>query len=355
MGFNLQSEILNLQFLRERMSTHIIRRLLLVIPMLIGITLMTFVVSHLVPIDPVAVIVSEKAMDNPEIVSAAIRKWGLDKSLPEQYLVYVWNLTHGDLGTSFKTKRPVAQDLAQYLPATVELSLCSLVFALVFGLPLGIIAAIRAGTWTDHLARLISLLGASMPPFWSGLIALFLFYYVFQILPGPGRVDTRTVAPATITGLHLVDTLLVGNWGAFIDVARHLILPSVILGWFTLAVISRVTRSSLLEVLGMDYVRTARGKGLQERRIILTHALRNAFIPTLTVLGLAFAGLMSGAIMTETIFAWPGIGRYAVESAANLDYPAVLGTTLLIAVIYIFVNLTVDVLYGVIDPRIREA
>ncbi len=337
------------------MSTHIIRRLLLVVPMLIGITLITFTVSHLVPVDPIAVIVSEKAMDNPEIVASAVRRWGLDKSLPEQYLVYVWNLTQGDMGISFKTKRPVAQDLAQYLPATVELTLCSLLFALLFGLPLGIIAAIRAGSWADHLARLISLLGASMPPFWSGLIALFLFYYVFQILPGPGRVDTRTVAPATVTGLHLVDTLLVGDWGGFIDVVRHLILPSIILGWFTLALVSRVTRSSLLDVLGMDYIRTARGKGLRERTVILAHALRNAFIPTLTVLGLAFAGLMSGAIMTETIFAWPGIGRYVVEASANLDYPAVLGTTLLIAVIYIFVNLTVDILYGVLDPRIREA
>jgi peptide/nickel transport system permease protein len=323
--------------------------------MLIGITLITFTVSHLVPVDPIAVIVSEKAMDNPEIVASAVRRWGLDKSLPEQYLFYVWNLTQGDMGISFKTKRPVAQDLAQYLPATVELTLCSLLFALLFGLPLGIIAAIRAGSWADHVARLISLLGASMPPFWSGLIALFLFYYVFQILPGPGRVDTRTVAPETITGLHLVDTLLVGDWGAFVDVVRHLILPSIILGWFTLALVSRVTRSSLLDVLGMDYIRTARGKGLRERSVILAHALRNAFIPTLTVLGLAFAGLMSGAIMTETIFAWPGIGRYVVEASANLDYPAVLGTTLLIAVIYIFVNLTVDILYGVIDPRIREA
>lgn len=337
------------------MSTHIIRRLLLVIPMLIGITLITFTVSHLVPVDPVAVIVSEKAMDNAEIVATAMRKWGLDRSLPEQYLYYVWNLAHGDLGVSFKTKRPVAQDLAQYLPATIELSICSLVFALLLGLPLGIIAAIRSGTWVDHLARFISLLGASMPPFWSGLIALFLFYFVFQILPGPGRVDTRMVSPTAITGMYLVDTLLARDWVAFADVLRHLILPSMILGWFTLALVSRVTRSSLLDVLGMDYIRTARGKGLRERSVILAHALRNAFIPTLTVLGLAFAGLMSGAIMTETIFAWPGIGRYVVEASANLDYPAVLGTTLLIAVIYIFVNLTVDILYGVIDPRIREA
>jgi len=336
------------------LSAHIIRRVLLIVPMLIGVTLLTFVVSHLVPTNPLVVIVSEKALDNPEIVQAAIRKWGLDRPLPEQYLYYVWNLAHGDLGVSFKTKRPVAQDLAQYLPATVELGLASLAFALAVGLPLGILAALKSGSWVDHLARFVSLLGASMPPFWSGLMALFVFYYVLKLLPGPGRLDTRLVAPPAVTGLELVDTVLARDWAAFASAVQHLILPSVILGWFTLALICRITRSSLLEVLRTDYIRTARAKGLHERTVILVHALRNAFIPTLTVLGLAFAGLMTGAIMTETIFAWPGIGRYAVESAANLDYPAVLGTTLLIAVIYMVVNLVVDILYSVVDPRIRE-
>ena len=336
------------------LSAHIIRRLLLLIPMLIGVTLLTFVVSHFVPANPLVVIVGEKSLDKPDIVNAAIEKWGLNKSLPEQYLIYLANLARGDLGISFKTKRPVTQDLKDYLPATVELSIASMLFALIFGLPLGIIAAIKSGSWLDHVSRLVSLLGASMPPFWSGLMVLFLFYYKLQILPGPGRIDTRLVAPNSITGMYLMDSLLAGDWQAFANSLQHLILPSVVLGWFTLALICRITRASLLEVLRMDYIRTARAKGLREQTVILIHALRNAFIPILTVLGLAFAGLMTGAIMTETIFAWPGIGRYAVESAANLDYPAVLGTTLLIAVIYILVNLTVDVLYGVLDPRIRE-
>ncbi len=194
-----------------------------------------------------------------------------------------------------------------------------------------------------------------MPPFWSGLMVLFLFYYRLQILPGPGRIDTRMTAPPQVTGMYLVDSLLAGDKASFISSLQHLILPSIILGWFTLAVVSRITRASMLEVLRTDYIRTARAKGLKERSVIVVHALRNAFIPTLTVLGLAFAGLMTGAIMTETIFAWPGIGRYAVESAANLDYPAVMGTTLVIAVIYIFINLTVDILYGFVDPRIRGA
>ncbi len=335
--------------------THIARRLLLVIPMLIGVTLLTFLVSRLVPVDPIAVIVSEKALDQPDIVQAAVEKWGLDKPLPQQYLFYLRNLTQGDLGISFKTKRPVAQDLRQYLPATAELAFFSLLFALALGLPLGILAAIKAGSWTDHGARIFSLLGASMPPFWSGLMMLFLFYYRLQLLPGPGRIDTRMSAPPQVTGMYLVDSLLAGDKISFISSLQHLILPSIILGWFTLAVVSRITRASMLEVLRTDYIRTARAKGLKERSVIVVHALRNAFIPTLTVLGLAFAGLMTGAIMTETIFAWPGIGRYAVESAANLDYPAVMGTTLLIAVIYIFVNLTVDILYGFVDPRIRGA
>ena len=334
---------------------HVLRRLALAVPMLLGITLVTFVVSHLVSTDPLVLIVGEKALDKPEIVKAATEKWGLDRPLPEQYLRYVWNLAHGDLGVSFKTKRPVAQDLIEYLPATTELAFVALLFALVFGLPLGIVAAIRSGSWVDHATRLFSLVGASMPPFWSGLMALFVFYYRLQILPGPGRMDARMVAPPTITGLRLVDTLLDGDPSAFVNSLQHLILPGMILGWFTLALISRIVRASLLEVLRMDYIRTARSKGLRERQVIVVHGLRNAFIPVVTVMGLAFGGLMAGAIMTETIFSWPGIGRYAVESAANLDYPSVLGTTLLIAVIYIFVNLLVDILYGVIDPRIREA
>jgi len=336
------------------LSRHVLRRVLLIIPMLLGITLVTFVVSHVVPSNPLTVLVSDKALDNPEIVQAAIQKWGLDRSLPEQYLYYLWNLLHGDLGISFKTRRPVAQDLAQYLPATVELTIGSMLFALLLGIPLGIIAALKSGSWVDHAARVVSLLGASMPPFWSGLVGLFLLYYVLQVLPGPGRIDTRLVAPSTVTGLYTVDTLLAGDISGFLDVLRHLILPSMILGSYTLALVSRMTRASLLEALRMDYVRTARAKGLPEQRVILIHALRNALIPTLTVIGLAFAGLMAGAIMTETVFAWPGIGRYIVEASTNLDYPAIQGTTLLIAVIYILVNLAVDIAYGIIDPRIRE-
>jgi peptide/nickel transport system permease protein len=322
--------------------------------MAIGITLLLFLVTHIVPVNPLAVILTEKSMEDPDAVRAATEKWGLDKPLPEQYIIYLGKLVQGDLGISFKTKNPVTSDLLTFLPATIELAIGSIIFAILLGLPLGIISAVKAGKPIDHLTRLISLLGASMPPFWSGLLVLFVFYYKLQLAPGPGRIDSRMGTPESVTGLFLVDSLLTHNMDAFWSSLSHLVLPSIILGWFTLALIARITRSSMLEVLSMDYIRTARAKGQVERLVILKHALRNALIPLATLMGLAFAGLMSGAIMTETIFAWPGIGRYAVDASVNLDYPALTGTTLLIAVIYMLVNLFVDILYTVIDPRIRE-
>jgi peptide/nickel transport system permease protein len=333
---------------------HILRRLLLMIPMLLGVTLVVFVVSHAVPTEPLTIILDRKSLQNPEIRQAAIEKWGLDKSLPEQYLIYLANLAQGDLGLSFKTKRPVAQDLREYVPATVELAMVALVFSVTFGLPLGIVAALKAGTWVDHVARFISLLGASMPPFWSGLVVLFLLYFKIPIFPGPGRFNHRLFHPEIKTGLLLVDSLLAGNLPAFGDALKHLILPAVILGWFSLALIARITRSSLLEVLQMDYIRTAYAKGLTRWRVTLSHALRNAVIPTVTILGLEVAWLLTGSVMVETIFAWPGIGRYAVDSARVLDYPAVMGATLLISTIFMASSLGVDILYSIIDPRIRE-
>ncbi|HEY5901956.1 MAG TPA: ABC transporter permease, partial [Anaerolineales bacterium] len=235
---------------------HLVRRLLLMIPMAIGITLLLFVVTHIVPVNPLAVILTERSMEDPEAVQAATAKWGLDKPLPQQYLIYLGNLLQGDLGTSFKTKNPVTQDLKTFLPATLDLALGSFVFALALGLPLGIISAMRTGSLTDHVTRVISLIGASMPPFWSGLLVLFLFYYKLQWAPGPGRIDSRMGAPQSITGLFVVDSLLTGNTPAFISSLSHLILPSIILGWFTLALVARITRSSMLEVLAQDYIRT---------------------------------------------------------------------------------------------------
>jgi len=335
--------------------SYIVRRLLLMIPMIIGITIALFVVTRIVPVNPLAVILTEKSMDNPASVKAATEKWGLDKSLPEQYFIYLKNLVQGDMGISFKTKNPVTKDIITFLPATIELGIASFIFAILLGLPLGIFAALRAGKFIDHFSRVFALLGASMPPFWSGLLMLFLFYYKLGVLPGPGRVDARIGPPTHATGLFLFDSLIAGDMPAFWSSLSHLILPAIILGWFTLALMARITRSSLIEVLQQDYIRTARAKGLRESAVVIKHALQNALIPMVTIMGLAFAGLMTGAIMTETIFAWPGIGRYAVEASVNLDYPALMGTTLVIAILYMFMNLIVDVLYAVIDPRIREA
>jgi peptide/nickel transport system permease protein len=334
-------------------AKYALQRLLLIFPMLIGVTLITFVVSNVVPVDPLAVILSPKAMSNPELRQAASEKWGLDKPLYERYARYMFNLAHGDMGISFKTRRPVATDLADYLPATIELAGMAFLFAVTFGLPLGILAALYAGKWIDHAARLFSLFGASMPPFWSGLILLYVFYFLFPILPGPGRTDPHLVMPERHTGLLLIDSLLAHDMTAFLDVLTHLILPAIVLGWFSLALIARITRASLLDVLSSDYIRTARAKGLHPRAVLWSHTLRNAMIPTITIMGLEVAWLLAGSIMTEIIFAWPGIGRYVVEASRNLDYPAVMGTTLLVAAIYMGANLIVDIAYGIVDPRIR--
>lgn len=281
--------------------THIFRRLLLMIPMLVGITLLLFIVTHLVPSNPLAVILPEKSLSDPEIVRATTIKWGLDKPLYQQYLIYLGNLIHGDMGTSFKTSNPVSKDLLEFLPATIELSIASFIFAVIVGLPLGIISAVKSGSWIDQVTRVIALLGASMPPFWSGLIVLFVFYFKLHWFPGPGRIDTRMTAPPGVTGFFLVDSLLSKDMTAFWSSLSHLILPAIILGWFTLAITARITRSAMLEVLSMDYIRTARAKVLAEWAIVLGHALRNALIPLVTVMGLAFAGLMSGAIMTRNL------------------------------------------------------
>jgi peptide/nickel transport system permease protein len=282
-----------------------------------------------------------------------VKRWGLDRPLPEQFVVYLGNVAHGDLGESFTTRRPVIRDLEQFLPGTIELSLAAFLVSVVAGVPLGIWAALRHNRAADHTARLVSLVGAASPIFWTGLIALYIFYFLLRWTPGPGQIDPYLRRPPVVTGFLLLDSLLAGRLDAFWSALGHLVLPALVLGWFIMGLTARTTRASLLEVLGADYLRTARAKGLGERRVIGLHALRNALIPILTINGLAFASLLSGAVLTETVFAWPGIGRYAVTAATRLDYPAILGVTLVTAAIYLAVNLTVDVLYAVLDPRIR--
>lgn len=333
---------------------YIVRRLILTVPMLLGITLALFVMYNLVQVDPIVMIVGERQLNNPLIVEQAREHWGLNKPPWEQYLSYMGNYLRGDFGLSFLTRRPVIDDLLLYLPATIELGVMSLLFAVFLGVPLGILSGVRHGGWLDRGTWVVSLLNASLPPFWTGLIVLFVFYYHLGLMPGPGRIDPRMTTPGSITGLYLVDSLLAGNMPAFWSSLHHLILPSFILGSFTLAIVLRVTRASIIEEMRREYIRTAWSKGLNERRVVVGHALRNVMIPLVTILGLAFAGLLSGAVMTETIFDWPGLGTYLVKAASSLDYPAIQGGTLLIAIIYVLVNLIVDLLYGVLDPRVSH-
>ncbi|MFQ3534930.1 MAG: ABC transporter permease [Aggregatilineales bacterium] len=338
------------------MSTvrYIARRLILTVPMLFGITLVLFLIYNIVQVDPLVMIIGERAMDNPQVVEAAIRKWGLDRPVWEQYITYLTNILRGDLGTSFLTRRPVLDDLRTHLPATIELAVSSLLFAVVLGIPLGVLAGIYFGNLFDRFVWFISLLNGSLPPFWTGLIFLFVFYYSLGIAAGPGRFPPRMDRPPMVTGLLTVDSLLAGNTAALSGALSHLVLPTVILGGFTLALVLRVTRAAIVEEMRREYIRTARSKGLAEQLVVVRHALRNALLPLITIIGLAFAGLLSGAVMTETVFDWAGLGQYLVRAAASLDYPAIQGGTLLIAVIYVIVNLCVDVLYSILDPRVRH-
>jgi peptide/nickel transport system permease protein len=335
------------------MGAYIARRLMLMVVAALGVTLISFVISHAVPADPVVSNLGQQASQRPEIVAAFKQRWGLDRPLYEQYFAFVGNLAHGDLGTSINTRRPIMADVAQFLPATVELSTVAILFALVVGLPLGTFAALHRDGLVDHAARLVSLVGVSIPIFWLATVSLVIFYAALQLAVGPGRLGPQLQAPPPTTGFLTVDSLLAGDLATFRSAVDHLMLPGIVLGSSVMGLITRVTRSSLLEVLGQDYVRTARAKGLVEHLVIGRHALRNALIPTVTVLGLAYGSLLSGAVMTETIFAWPGLGRYAYQSAVSNDFPAIMGVTFVIALIYIIVNLLVDLTYALLDPQIR--
>ncbi len=323
------------------------------IPVLVGITLIAFVVSHAVPADPVIANLGQRAQDDPSIVGRYRHQWGLDRPLPVQYGIYVWNLLHGNLGVSITSRRPVTTDLRQYFPATLELATAATIFSVVVGIPLGVFAAVRRNRPADHISRVISLIGISTPVFWLGLLALIVFYYHLGWFPGSGQIDVGVQTPHTITGMLVVDSLIEGKWTAFGNALWHLALPAVVLGSYTLGIVTRMTRGSMLEVLGQDYIRTARAKGLRAGAIVFRHGLRNAIMPTLTLVGLAYGSLLSGAVLTETIFSWPGIGRYATTTAGTLDFPAIMGVALLTAFVFVVLNLIVDVLYGVLNPQIR--
>ena len=329
------------------------RRLVLAALVLVLVSIATFSLAHALPGDPLNSVISERQANNPEVRAAFERRWGLDQPVPVQYVYYVRNLLRGDLGESIAKRRPVADELKQRVPATIELTLFAMGFAILVGAPLGVVSAIRHDRWPDHVARFLTLIGTAVPVFWLGLLVLYLFFYRLQWLPGPGRLDVGMRPPEPITRIVTLDALVQGEWDVLRAALRRLVLPSIVLGAYAMGIIARMLRSSLLAAMGDDYVRTARAKGVVERRVVAGHALRNALIPTVTVLGLTFASLLAGAVLTETIFSWPGVGRYAVQTAFKLDYPGLLGVTLVVAVAYILVNLAVDVVYGILDPRIR--
>ena len=327
--------------------------MLLLGPMLLGITLLSFVLSQAVPADPVTANLGEQAAADPQAVAAFRHEWGLDRPLPEQYAIYVWNLLHGNLGVSISTRQPVRLDLQQRFPATIELAIVAMALSVVVGIPLGILSAARRDSVLDQVTRVGALVGVSMPVFWLGLVALVVFYARLGWAPAPGRLSATLSAPPLATGFLLIDSLLAGRPDAAMDTLHHLVLPAVVLSTYNLGVLARLMRGSTLDVLGEDYVRTARAKGLDERAVMLRHAARNALIPVVTVIGLSFGRLLSGAVIIESVFAWPGLGLYAFRSATSLDFPAIMGVGIVIATVYVVANLLVDVAYAFIDPRIQ--
>jgi len=327
-------------------------RLALVVPTFIGMTLLSFVLIRLVPGDPVEVRVGERGI-SPERLAAFRHDLGLDQPLWQQFVDYLSQVLSGDLGVSLVTRNPVLSEFLTLFPATIELSLAAMVFALVIGLPAGMLAAVKRGSLLDHGVMGLSLTGYSMPIFWWGLLLILTFSVGLGWTPVSGRISAEFFVEP-VTGFLLIDSLLSDEEGAFTSALQHLILPAVVLGTIPLAVIARMTRSAMLEVLGEDYIRTARAKGLGPMRVIGIHALRNALIPVITVIGLQVGLLLGGAILTETIFAWPGIGKWLIESINRRDYPALQGGVLLVATTVILVNLVVDLLYGLVNPRIRH-
>lgn len=334
------------------MLAFIARRFGLLIPTFFGVTLLTFALIRLIPGDPVEVMMGERRVD-PQMHAEAMHRLGLDKPLYQQYFDYIGNLAHGNLGESLRSRVGVWDEFTTLFPATFELTVSAMLFATVFGVLAGIIAALRRGSAVDHGVMGIALTGYSMPIFWWGLLLIMLFSVKLGWTPVSGRLDLLYDIPPR-TGFMLIDTLLSDQPGAFLDALKHLILPAIVVGTIPLAVIARMTRSAMLEVLREDYVRTARAKGLSPTRVVFVHALRNALIPVITVLGLQVGSLLSGAVLTETIFSWPGIGKWLIEAIGARDYPVVQNGILLIATLVILVNFVVDILYGLINPRIRH-
>jgi peptide/nickel transport system permease protein len=334
------------------LSRFILRRMFLLIFMLLGVTVLTFFLSRVIPGDPAQMMAGMRA-SREQVANMRVRL-GLDKPLPEQFGVYLSDLLHGDLGQSIMNHRAVSENLRAFFPATLELTLVAILIASVVGIPLGVLAAVQKDRWIDHLSRVLSLTGLAFPSFWLGIVLILIFFFYLDWLPGGRRVELRmTLSYTPITNLLLVDSLLTGNGPLFVDALRHILLPALTLSLGPLARIMRFTRAVMLEEMGKYYVITAHSKGLRPRTVIRRHVLRNALIPTITILGLSLGYMLSGSVLVETIFNWPGIGQYAYDAVFNLDYPSIVGVTLLTTVVFLLTNLAVDIVYAYLDPRIH--
>jgi peptide/nickel transport system permease protein len=334
------------------MLRQISRRLATAIPTLIGVVIVTFLLTRVLPGDTAAYFAGPAA--TPQAIAEVRAKLGLDKSLPEQFVGYVKGLAAGDLGSSLSTGQPVLQDIRTRLPASAELTLCGLALAIAIAVPLGILAAVRQGSWIDHLCRVLATAGVSLPVFFSGLLFVYVFYYRLGWAPAPlGRLDAFDTAPDTVTGLYLIDTLLARDFETFLGAFAQLVLPTVTLGVFALAPITRMTRAAMLSALASEFVRTARASGLSTYAVVFTYAFRNAMLPVITTLGMVFSFLLGANVLVEKVFAWPGIGSYAVDALIKSDFAPVQGFVLTMAILYVVLNLMIDLLYGAIDPRVR--
>lgn len=331
---------------------YLLRRLGLTIPTLLGVSLICFFLTYLLPGNPVMVKAGPFA--TPEHLAEMEKRMGLDRPLHVQYLVYARGLLRGDLGESSSTGRPVAEDFRQRLPATLELTFASLLIAILVGVPLGVLSAVHRDTFVDHVGRVVGIAGVAMPTFWTGLILIYVFFYMLDLAPPPlGRLGSGINAPERITGLFVIDSLLTGNWVALRSSLAQLVLPAATLGLSVMAPVARMVRSTMLEILESDYVKAAWAAGLPRRTVIYSDALRNALIPIITILGIVFGFLMAGNAVVETVFAWPGIGNYAVTALMTKDSGPIQSFVLFVAVMYVAVNLLVDLVYGLADPRIR--
>jgi peptide/nickel transport system permease protein len=334
------------------MRSIVLKRLATAIPSLVGVIVISFLLTRVLPGDTASYFAGPAA--TPQAIAEVRKQLGLDKSLPEQFARYVVDLAHGDLGNSLTTGQPVVTEIANRLPASGELTLLGLLIALGIAVPLGILAAIREGSWIDHLCRVIVTTGVSLPVFFTGLLLVYLFYFRLGWSPAPlGRLDVFYSAPPQVSGFYLIDSLIARDFETFRAALAQLILPAATLAIFSLAPLARITRGSMLAVMGSDFVRTARASGLTPKTVILTYAFRNAMLPVITTLGMVFSFLLGANVLVEKVFAWPGIGSYAVEALIASDYAPVQGFVLAMAILYVALNLMIDLLYGVIDPRVR--